>query len=415
MKSYPSITKQTGAATLLTAIVLLISITLIAFLTAKTVLVETQINADNYRISQATAAANAAMDRGVAYFMQDGFDHNHPNNGIDYTINAPFQFTMVYGGQTTRAQFYFDNTNDAGDTTDDLCPAAVPNNKRGIIVATGWSDDGVAVRTVSQCVGTIDIFKGGAGPEQAFVSKAGVGVNGTGTIINRYTNTNVWAGGNYGGPSAAYNTYIRKAGLDIADIPANKIDSATIDTNYDQKVSDRNSGIGLDVITDDKYLSSKTTSTLAEDMNSVAKNEFFDMYFSNTKQGILEMAKNTKNGQYYTNGTVPVGTTGLVWVEGNYKLESLGDSEKDVILIVNGDLDISGNINFYGTIYVTGKITGTGTPTIYGSIIGENSTAAHSMSATSTIVFKPWGGSGEDQTQYDPGTGTIVAGTWKDW
>ena len=74
MKVNLTLNKQKGAVTLLTGMILLISITLISLLTAKTVLVETQITADNYRTSQAEAAASAAMDQAVAYFNAGGFD-----------------------------------------------------------------------------------------------------------------------------------------------------------------------------------------------------------------------------------------------------------------------------------------------------------------------------------------------------
>lgn len=52
-KQIRSITYQQGAATLFTAVILLISITLVAFLTAKNVLVSIQMNANNYRTEQA--------------------------------------------------------------------------------------------------------------------------------------------------------------------------------------------------------------------------------------------------------------------------------------------------------------------------------------------------------------------------
>ena len=236
-KSY--INRQCGAITLLTAVVLLICITLIALLTTKTVLVETQITADNYRTSQAFSAASAAMDRAVAYFTENGFDADGDGN-VDYVgvdpvptacgqalttvihngSNLPFDFPNASGTQTTYSQFYFDNTGG-------VCAASPANMKRGTIVAKGWSDDCMAVRTITQCVGTVGYFKPGVAPEQAWVSKAGVGTNGTGTIINRYTNTNVWAGGGYGGPSAAYDTYIRPADKQITDYTTAQLDSVT--------------------------------------------------------------------------------------------------------------------------------------------------------------------------------------------
>ena len=92
---------QQGAASLLTALVLLISITLVILLTSKEVLVETKVTADNYRTSQATAAASAAMNHAEAYFMAGGLDQRINATGavgadelVDYTSASPFFFLI---------------------------------------------------------------------------------------------------------------------------------------------------------------------------------------------------------------------------------------------------------------------------------------------------------------------------------
>jgi len=414
--------KQKGVASLLTAVMLVIGATLITFLTSKTVLIETKNTADNYRTSQASVAASAAMDRGIAYFIATGFDADG-DNAVDYGGNAPainficntaptgaifnaatpFSFDNTVANpdddtvinQTTFSQFYFDNSDSAG-----------VDMKRGTIVARGWSDDCLAMRTISQRVGVVSIMKLGAAPDQSWVSKASVGTNGTGTIINRYTNTNVWAGGDYGGSSAAYDTYIRPSGTEIGDYTQAELDSDDESLNT-QEVSNRNSGIGIDVITDDAFLASKTASQLDADLNDPAKNEFFDMYFSETKEGIKDMAKNAS-------GSIPAGTSGLVWFDGDLSLPSLGTATSPVTLIVNGDLTITGG-NFYGIIYVTGDIRGTGNPKIFGSIIAEKTNGTHLMSATSTLIFKPWGDGSGAGDPFQPGTGTVIAGSWMDW
>ena len=415
MKPYKSIDRQQGVASLVTAIMLVIGATLIAFLTAKTVLVETKNTANNYRTSQAMAAASAGLERGVAYFMANGFDADGDDN-VDYGVAVfacdatptaaitngagAFNFDNTSTNQTTYSQFYFDNT------------ASPIDMKRGTIVARGWSDDCSAMRTISQQVGVVNVFKPGASPEQAWVSKASVGVNGTGTIINRYTNTNVWAGGGYGGSSAAYDTYIRPSGTEVADYTDAELVSDDESLNT-VKVSDRNSGIGIDIITDDAFLSSKTSSQLDADLGDSDANEFFEMYFSETKEGIKAMATNA--GQLITSGSIPADTTGLVWFDGDLSLSSLGSSSVPLTLIVNGDLTINANTVFFGIIYTTGDIAGTGTPVITGSLIGEKTGAAHSMSATSTLVFKPWGDGDGAGDPFQPGTGTVIAGSWKDW
>jgi len=419
MKLDKILTRQKGAASLFVSVMLIISTTLIAMLTAKTVMVETKNTANTYRTSQAMAAASAAMDRGIAYFMANGFDADGSGvvdygvaNPVNFSCDAtpttaianaaiPFSFDNIQTNQTTYSQFYFDNTATSGDM------------KRGTIVARGWSDDCEAMRTISQQVGVVSIVKPGSSPEQAWVSKASVGTNGTGTIINRYTNTNVWAGGDYGGASAAYDTYIRPSGTEVADYTDAELDSDDESLNT-VKVSDRNSGIGLDVITSDAFLASKSASQLDADLDSAVNNQFFDMYFSETKLGIKGMARDA--GQLIPDGgTIPADASGLVWVEGDLSLDSLGSSTSPVTLIVNGDLTINGNTDFYGIIYATGDISGTGTPVIYGSLIAEKTSGVHSMSATSTLVFKPWGDGDATADPFQVGTGAVIAGSWVDW
>jgi hypothetical protein len=105
MKSQNIHKNQSGAVTLLTALVLLIGITLVTLMSSKTVLVQIQIAADNYRMTQAVAAANAALDFGIGYFdggpitldnncappsaaIVAGFDHD--SNGAVDTIHGKF-------------------------------------------------------------------------------------------------------------------------------------------------------------------------------------------------------------------------------------------------------------------------------------------------------------------------------------
>ncbi|MGZ8200202.1 MAG: hypothetical protein ACXWUC_05395, partial [Methylosarcina sp.] len=192
MKSFSTHQTQEGAATLLTALILLICITLVTLAASKTVLVETQISADNYRMAQAVAAANAAMDFGVGYFDNGGFDQKINATGAagnDSIVDTIADITYTSGTQTTTASLTFNNA--AG--TRCVAAGSTPNMKSGMITAVGRSDDGLAVRTISQCVGTIDVF-GGNGPKQSLISRGGVGLTGNYQVINRYYNTTAWSG-----------------------------------------------------------------------------------------------------------------------------------------------------------------------------------------------------------------------------
>ncbi|MDD2659872.1 MAG: hypothetical protein PHY54_09380 [Methylococcales bacterium] len=423
------INKQQGAVTLLTALVLLISITLISFITAKTVLVETQISADNYRTSQATAAASAAMDQAVAYFTAGGLDQR--NNAtlaagadglVDYLSASPFALTLTSGAQTTSAQFYFNNTDDNacdcqlntaedidGDGDGDCMGTLGTNMTRALVTAQGWSDDNSATRIITQCVGTFDIFDSGKGPQEPFVSKAGVGVFGNATIINRYNNTSIWSGGADAVHGASYGTYLRPSGTTTADYTPAQLDSSDQTANT-QLVSNRNAGNGIDVVTNDPTLASKTTSTA--NLTDPAQNQFFDLFFAQTKAAIQNAAANA--GQMLT-GTSPAGLTGLIWEEGNVALHNgdvVGSPTQPAVLIVNGDLSLTGG-PIYGVIYVTGQLTITGNPVVTGSVISEN--GPNSGAGTLTLVYKPWGDGGNQSPPFITGTGAIIAGSWKDW
>lgn len=441
--------KQKGVA-LITTIMLLIGITIVVLATAKTVLMETKITADNYRTAQATAAAQAAMDQAVAYFMAGGIELDALSGLPVFTEPAPsgepapasaadpnrctmpptsaFPLTLTVAGQTTYAQFYFDNTDDSlgilssganpcdcqttltADKDGDGDGDCMGGNGSALVTARGWSDDCAAVRTITQCVGTIDIFGDEDGPEQPFISKAGVGAFGNAKIINRYSNITIWAGGADSVHGASYGTYIRPSGTEIGDYTTEQLDSScavspcTVTGNpgpNTQLISNRNSGNGIDVITDD--------ATLA----SLNQTDFFATFFNNTHKGIKQIAD--RSGRVFDPATQSIADeTGLTWVDGDINIPSIdvGNSTTPVILIVDGDLQLSGG-TVYGIVYVTGALVITGNPVVKGSIMSENILESSGV-GTLTLVYKPWGASNGPET-FLPGFGAIIAGSWKDW
>lgn len=416
--------QQQGAASLLTALVLLISITLVILLTSKEVLVETKVTADNYRASQATAAASAAMSQAEADFMAGGLDQRVNATGaagadelVDYTSASPLSFNLTVGGQTTTAQLYFDNSDDNAcdcqadasrsldsDTDGDCFGTLGKNMTRALVTAKGWSDDGTAVRTITQCLGTFDIFDGGNGPKQPFISRASVGVFGNATIINRYTNSSIWTGGANDISGAAFATYLRPANTQTSDYTEAELNSEDEAANT-QEVSNKKTGAGIDIITDDATLASKTP------------DQFFDMFFAVTKTQFMKVAENANQKLPNAAGvTSPNGMSGVIWVEGNLTLNAtdvVGSPATPAVLVVNGDFSLSGGATVYGVIYVTGTLHITGNPVIKGTVIGESNTTSGG-GGTLTLVYVPI--VGDDQAPpFIVGTGMIIPGSWKDW
>lgn len=435
MKTFAkSLNYQRGAASLIVALILLIAITIVVLFTAKTVLVETQITADNYRTTQATAAASAAMDQGVAYFMAGGIDQRDnttlavgADGLVDFTIPSNTQqpstasctmpttpaapVTLNSGTQTTLALYYYDNT--PGNACD--CPAGncfnpiggVSPMTKALITARGWSDDCAAVRTITQCLGTFDIFNDGRSPRQPFVSKAGVGAFGNAKIINRYNNSSIWSGSILDTSGAAFGTYLRPSNTEITDFTKAELDSDDVNANT-QLVSNRDAGAGIDVISGDPNLA------------NASPDEFFNMFFSIDRDTLRGLAEDSD--QKLAAGGNPNGMTGVIWIgpDGTPSTTTtniggttvIGSPNVPAIMIINGDLQLTGG-TIHGVVYVTGEIKIAGNAVIKGSILSESGN--NSGAGTLKLVYVPYGGEGSGPTPFIPGTGAVIAGSWRDW
>jgi len=424
--------KQQGAATLFTSIILLVAITLVVILSGKTVLNETKIAADNYRITQATTAANYAMDLGVNYFDTGGFDRiNNATNAIesdtvvdllgdidgdgvyDNPFNAP-SLTSNDGSQTTSATLLFNNT--AGT----LCvPAGADiTMKSGMITATGFSDDGLATRTITQCVGPITVLNDD-GPKQPLVAQGSVALTGNARIINRFTNTTIWSGDKVTiGSSSAMETYIKDPAVGFLDIAIAADEARLLSTDEDadtQLVSNNNLGNGLDIIDDDPSL------------GTLLGLDFFTNFFNVETRAQLKKLAGTQS--YTSMGdaiTTPV-KTGLIWVEeadGDQTMNggTIGAIGEPAIVIINGDFTLGGNSTIYGLLYVRGKYTIVGTPTVVGANVVEGSNfpaettaAGPIVTGVGTISLIYWPGFESSSNNPLPGLTAVISGSWRDW
>ncbi|MDO9423973.1 MAG: hypothetical protein Q7T40_07260 [Methylobacter sp.] len=382
---------QRGAATLLTALVLLIGITLVTLTTSKTVLVETQISADNYRTTQAVAAANAAMDYAVAYFLNGGLDHD-----TDGVVDVIAQQSYASGTQTTTATVVFNNA--AG--TRCIPVGGTPSMKWGLVTAVGLSDDGLATRTITQCIGTRNVLEG-EGPQQSLVSGASVGVTGSAQIINRYNDLNVWSGQSVSIGSAAMETYIRPTDVEIHDLTTAQLIDTTRSPSIPnvQKVSSSGLGTGTDIYANDSRL-------------NISEPAFFDLFFLESKARMAQMAGSQKLASGAGSGDLN-GLKGIIYVDGNASFggnNTIGSATEPTILIVNGDFQFNGG-TINALIYVSGQITGAGNATTVGTMISHG--GVNRGAGTMTLVYAPSGGSNSDNPM--DGTTGVISGSWRDW
>jgi len=415
--------RETGVATLFTAVILMIGATTLAFLAAQVVIDETKVTANDRRTKQAVETALAGIDAGIARFNSNGAKidsgislSSAPDlaqiglscdvNTITSTSSAA---TFSLSEMSTFGLYYFGNSLSSGDR----CHSA-DGDDGDILISVGWSDDCSALREISVCMGAVPIFKNGEGPEQPLVASGNISAFGNSTIINRYTNISAWSGGPTGSAGNAFGTYLRPDGIDRADLEPNELKSDDeTDSTISQQVSNKFSGFGLDVVTNDATLLNADADFFWNGFFALSRSDLYaSISVDRRLPSDLDGIPNSGDEVNFP----PNGSSGIYWTDTPTENISTGDTygsyENPAILIFDGDLTITGG-EVTGLIYVTGNLTLVGNPILRGSVITEGNVDSNGGSAK--IVYVPFGA---DDGMGDPNvdeSGVIIPGSWKDW
>lgn len=358
--------KQCGAATIITTVLLLVTLTLIVLFAASYILMRQKIAANDYRNNQAYEAAEAGLEYGIVYLRQNsstilaspvsGFIQPYTNaNTTNVTLANNSQFSITY-------------TN------------PIANNYNLILITvTGTSDDGTATRTVSQRVQYGSLLA--TSPTTSLAAKGSVTLGGSSQLSNTSTNVNIQSGSTVtmGGSSA---------------------------TNYNGG-SSTNGHFGSDI--------QQNVSSIA----NMSSSDFFASYFgapANTiKSSFENYYTNSSSTNYSSTLNGKTGTT--IWIDqtgGTASLSSsavIGSSTQPVLMVVNGDFRVSGNVVIYGVVYIMGDITTdfSGSMQVNGSIVTQNNinfTGSTQINYSSSIISAT-----RQVTNYY----AKVAGSWKDF
>lgn len=334
-------------------------------MTAKTVGMESKIIADNYRASQSVAAAQYAMDYGVNYFDNGGFDQNH-DDAVD--VITPPDLVSADGLQITHSEVKFKK---------DQCgaPGAPSTWKSGRIEATGYSDDRVATRTITLCVGSISFS-----PKKSLAQQKDVEFTGIVRFEDNYDADTIIFGSEGEEPEAE----------DFA--PSN------FATPFDF---------------------------------------FKDMFDVNTRGQFKYLAED--RGQVYTDIADADSKSGPIWIEGDTQLSgvTIGSSSAPAIVVVNGDLSSStGNSAIYGILYIIGTYDASGgSTTVVGATAIEGTEAPVEMDpenherevaasspiarGSATLKFISWKNFFDNNNDDDghplPGLTAVISGSIRDW
>lgn len=403
---------QQGAGTLVVVLILLLLSTLVVFFTARTAVNEQRLSANEIRSKQAFDAASAGQDVGLAYFSRG-------SNPLDTTLSTP---TLYSSGRPVYYQVTFCSPTTYATADLPACPSAHtgtltcthPTTSEGrtpIVVSCGWSDDDQAiVRQVQKASGTPSL----AGDITAPVVSRGATnmLTGGASIFNYFNDLTIWSGGNVPIQSATGKSFIRDVSTDSTATSSdyrNTGNSPSCNNPPAHYTCSSQGGtinsLGPDVIPQDSFLSSMSAAEFFANFMGRTPNTYRD-----TVATYRVDLDGTITGEDSNSVASLTGLTDeVIWVEGDVSgLGDVGTLTHPVILVINGNLDLSANTNINGLVYVTGTVSGNGSPTIYGALISAGNV---NTNGNLKVIFDP-NVLGQLPHMGQP---AYVPGTWRDW
>ncbi|WP_231362265.1 MULTISPECIES: PilX N-terminal domain-containing pilus assembly protein [unclassified Thioalkalivibrio] len=384
--------RQSGLATLLITVVILVAITLMVIFAAQTAILDQRMSANELRMKHAASAAQAGVEFATA---QLNSGQGLPSEQLHRTFDGDNQSNAVF-------RVAFLDPNDEVES----CPAtpddgtfpgdSAPNTSEVVIFSCGWSDDASARKGISVSMRASPSMADP--PTNPLTSLSGVNTNGAARVFNYFNNLTIWTAAAVDVTGNPGTTYVRNQ----SEPPPSDLRLVTEDmgqsqiNRYYSQTTDRQA-IGPDVIDADlslRQLEDRGGDAYFENFMGAAREDY--------KAQSLEMEA----------GADLDGLRGqAVWVDGDTSIEGntqIGTRDEPVVLVVDGDLDVAGNVDLYGVLYVRGDLGGSGTFTNYGAAIVEGET---NIGGNPYFIFDPDIAYGASNV----GARGIVTGTWRDW
>lgn len=360
--------KQQGAATLIITIIALFTITMIVLFAGNFGIMQQKTTTNLYNNNQAYEAAEAGLEFAIPYLQKNqttilankSGGHLSPpysdSNTTNVTLANSSKYSIVYSNPTA-------------------------NNYNLIkITVTGTSADGSATRVISQLVQ----YGGNLGtvPTSPVVSQGTVNLGGNSSIVNKENNSTIVSG----------------TGVSLAGSSSTTTATGGSTPN----------NMGGDITQNSTALNSQTPSDLFASYFGVSSSVF--------KNNVTNYYSNSANTNYSSLLNGMAGNT--IWIDqtaGNATINgtvTIGTAANPVIIIVNGNLYLSGSATIYGLVYEMGGTTLTdvlGNVAIEGSLITSGTlsvTGSTTLTYNSTVL---------NVLKNSNGYFAKVPGSWKDF
>jgi hypothetical protein len=392
---------QRGVAALAISVLLLFVAALILIAVSKTTTMEQRISGNEIRARQAMQAAQAGISHAAAYMKLGGIDHA---GGANSVADAITPVTLTNGASY---QVYFCDPN--VDPPVDACVnASSPTTCAGgftavarfaapLVLACGWSDDSLAKQPVVVSISRASSLADA--PENPVISKGGINVQGSATITNYFSNLTIWTGDPFSGVGNSGKTFVRNPKVPapaINAIPPERPTACKESTDYICLTDKTNRG--PDIIDSDLTLANLSDEEMFE--------QFFGNDFATYRDDIA--TRTIAAGQVSTLAGVAGESIVITGASSGVGLPSMGTRDSPVVVIIDGDLNQTGNTTIYGVVYVMGDMSGSGNFTVYGNVSVEGDIAS---TGSLDIIFDPFAISNSRKL----GKPGLLSGSWRDW
>lgn len=400
--------RQQGLATLLVTVIILVAVTITLIFAAQTSVLEQRMSANEVRMKQTSSAAQGGLERAMAYMQ----NNSSPQRIVSDDDEAK-AFRATFLAPTALDDPTLSSIGDVCSVDPDSFPTgavqdleltAGDNFRDAAILSCGWSDDRSSRRTVM-----LHMQAGPAianPPESPLITRGGLDVRGNASVYNAYKALTIRSGGGVEVSGAAGSTFLFP---DLEPPPADDDPvPAPDDPRYEMQTiggGDDDGRVGI-LDRDDNFL--------------VSKDEFFEHFMGMSKEDYKD--SQVPAGNVHPGGTIEIDSNSwgqVHWVEGDARITGqIGDRDNPVVLVVEGDVIARGNFDeFHGILYVIGDLEATGNPEFYGSAVIEGLTEIldendpNFIAGTPHFIFDPVAAGGGARI----GARAIVSGSWRDW
>lgn len=350
---------QSGAVTLLVAVVLLIVITLVSIYAAKVGLLDQKISGNDFRAKSAFSAAQAGLDYGEVYIQEN------VTNFVSDTTDCPDLVTFPCNFAADASWRFFDvdeqdpNPLPSGETFD-VAYLISPDNFVTII-SRGFSDDTTGTATLRQQVAIRSALNNGPVPP---VMAVGVTAGGNFTVVgnpNVRTNSIYQSGSGDSGSSQLFSTFSDSeqnlGGSMQTCNPGDFRDGTNLATSAQCIGPSIPDGMGR-IPTWNQCSCRSVYSTGSDKKEDIAERpghlafvDTFDYVFQMSRAELKNVATEVKSCDGL-GSDAGAGDSSIYWVTGDCDKNGgeMGSLANPIIVVVEGDIGFQGGAHAWGIV-----------------------------------------------------------------